>query len=75
MYCKDFFKIATDVGLVVRQSKGKHQFRAINMNTFDFITIPSSPSDRRSIRNFRASARRLASTGRGNIAAHGGYYV
>jgi hypothetical protein len=75
MKSADFIDFAMKVGLVVVQSQGKHQFRAKNADTLDFITIPSSPSGSRSFRNFKVAARRLASTGFGNIAAHGGRHV
>ena len=71
----DFVSFAVNIGLVVCQSKGKHQLRAKNIYTNDFIPIPTSSSDFRAIRNFRTSARRLASSGFGNIAARGGRHV
>ncbi len=71
----DFVDFAVNVGLVVYQSRGKHQLRAKNTDTLDFITIPTSPSDFRAIRNFKTAARRLASSGFGNVAAHGGRHV
>ena len=69
MVSKDYLEISRGLGLdVVRTCGRHHQLRAVNPVTRDWLTIPTSPSDHRSLDNFRSRARRLAKTGLGQIA-------
>lgn len=50
----------------------KHGWRVENPHSGDFLPISGSPSDFRSLNNFRAALRRLALTGAGLIASRTG---
>lgn len=51
--------------LVIEQ--GKKHVKVRHPETQDFVPIAGSPSDHRSLKNFAADIRRLATTGQGSI--------
>lgn len=70
---RDYLKILKNYP-ALQIHAGKKHTKVVHPDTRDFVTPPSTPGSKRSLKNFQAEVHRLATTGRGMIWLHKGAF-